>query len=1133
MMLIAACVYLCAKVTIITLLNEGFDKKSHKESMLSSIQLILEKVERYIRKYYLNRLIKGILLSFFLLLTGFLTVNLLEFVIWLPSGWRMVFFYSYIILFLYVAVFFVFLPVINLIQYRRKMTNSQAAKLIGKYFPEIGDRLLNTLQLNEIAAKTQDADLLLAAIEQRSKSLSFFSFELAVDLKSTLKLLPYAVGIAVFIIIVSLISPEFIGNSTKRIIHYNEQFSKPLPFHVEISIPALSVMQYEDFVLEVKVSGKEIPEKFYVSVRGSKNEMKRLSNNDFTYTFSKVTENISFSISSYGFVSEEYTLVVNPKPVLLSVETELIYPSYLNRSNEVLSNINYFSVPAGTEMIFTVFTRDSDGIVVKDDSIFSDLTSGTNKWKYSLRASKNKSIHFEAYNQYAKNSSGLDLLIEVVKDEYPLIQAEFEMERLNSQVFFSGNISDDYGFSLLTFNYKSSESVNNESWKQVVLPIEKNLNRQNFFYSFNTDSIVSSTQNALEVFFEVTDNDRVTGPKSKRTQEFKIEIVSSEILDSLKTDSENKLNQKFNELREKNEFLKKEFKEIQKNLLKKNELDWKDRKALENLQQQQKELLNQWEMIKIEQNNLNELSKTKQEEQDRLIEKQAKIEDLFEKVIPDELKEMMKEIEKLLEETDKDKMKEALEKLKENSGELEKILDRKLELLNRLQVEKNLNEVIDQLKQLSDQTMKLGDSLQKKNSSIKSEEIEKQQEKFNQLQKKLTETDSLNKKLEEPFEIQRNNELEKSVNENLNQSEKSLDQKDMKEAGENAKNAGQKMSEMAESLESGLASEMETQNAEDAEQLRKLLENILRISHDEEDLLHELQEMKQNNPEYKQLIHKQSRMQESFVIVEDSLLSLAKRQAAIQQFVFDEVVEVKQQFADFLGNLKERNTSRALENCQSGVMHLNNLALMISEALQDVEEEMNKESSMSGKGKPKPGKGKGQSMKSMRELQEALGKQMKQKGSEKSGKDSNSGMTSEEFAKMAAQQEMIRQQLQKYMNELNKEGQVGNNGMNKAIQEMEKMENELVNKRLSREMIERQNEIVSRLLESEKAERERELEERRESEEFKGKSKSNLQNEIPYNRNKPENKDVLIRFPVEMKPYYKSRSGNYLLNIKK
>ncbi|MFZ4462881.1 MAG: hypothetical protein ACOYN5_03500 [Bacteroidales bacterium] len=1101
--------------------------------MSSSVQLILEKVELYIRKYYLNRLIKGFLLSFFLLVTGFLTVNLLEYFIWLPSGWRMIFFYSYVILFLYVAVFFVFLPVANLIQYRRKMTNSHAAKLIGKYFPEIGDSLLNTLQLNEIAAKTKEAGLLLAAIEQRSKNLSFFRFELAVDLKSTLKLLPYAVGIVIFMIIIFLVSPDFMGNSTRRIIHYNEQFSKPLPFRIEISNPDLSVMQYEDFVLEVKVSGKEIPEKFYVSVRGSKNEMNRLSNGDFSYTFSKVTENILFSITSYEFVSEEFTLVVNPKPVLLSVETELIYPSYLDRSNELLSDINYFSVPVGTEMIFTVFTRDSDGIVVMDDSIVSDLKTGANKWKYAVRVNKNKSIHFEAYNLFLKNSAGLDLLIEVIKDEYPLIQAEFEKERLNSEVFFSGNISDDYGFNLLSFNFKTSESDNSESWKQIVLPIEKNLSRQNFFYSFNMDSLVNEAKSTLEVYFEVTDNDRVTGPKSKRTPEFKIEIESTESLDSLKTDSENKLDQKYDELMRKNELLKKEFNELQKNLLQKNELDWKDRKALENMQQQQKELLNQWEMIKSEQKNLDELSKLHQNEQDRLLEKQAKIEELFEKVIPEELKEMMKEIEKLLQETDKDKMKEALEKLKENSGELDKILDRKLELLNRLQVEKNLNEVIDQLKKLADQTKKMGDSIQKKNSQVSAEDIEKQKDKFNDLQKKLTETDSLNKKLEEPFEIQRNEDLEKSVNEDLNQSEKSLEQKDMKEAGENAKDAGKKMSEMAESLESGLASEMESQNAEDAEQLRKLLENILRTSHDEENLLHELQEIQQNNPEYKQLIQKQARLQESFIIVEDSLLSLAKRQPAIQQFVFDEVKEVQRQFFDFLGNLKERNTGQALENNQSSVMHLNNLALMISEALQDMEEEMNKESSMSGKGKPKPGKGKGESMKSMRELQEALGKQMKQKGGEKSGKDPNSGMTSEEFAKMAAQQEMIRQQLQNYMNELNKEGQTGNNGLNKAIQDMEKMENELVNKRLSREMIDRQNEIVSRLLESEKAERERELEERRESEEFKGNNKSNLQNEIPYNRNMPENKDVLIRFPVEMKPYYKSRSGNYLLNIKK
>jgi hypothetical protein len=458
-----------------------------------------------------------------------------------------------------------------------------------------------------------------------------------------------------------------------------------------------------------------------------------------------------------------------------------------------------------------------------------------------------------------------------------------------------------------------------------------------------------------------------------------------------------------------------------------------------------------------------------------------------------------------------------------------------LALLNQLKVEKDLTELIQQLKELAEATKKLGDSLQsgdkKKEESLN--EMEKNQKDFEKLSENLDSIQKQNRRLEQPFQISPTDEKENSINQKMKDSEQEMNDGDEKSAGEKQEDAGEEMEEMADQLAIEMEESMDEQQEEDAQQMRNLLENVLRASIEQEALLNRIRSIDDDDPGFNEIVVKQKGLKDGFMVVEDSLIALAKRQVAIQQFVFDELNTVKKQFGFSLKALNERSRESVLESNQFTIMGLNNLALMLSEALNEMEQDMGKQCSVGGKGKPKPGKGSGKSLKSMRQLQESLGKQMKEKGEQKGKSSSQGGMSSEEFAKMAAQQEAIRQQLQDYLNELKKEGNLGEGGLQNAIKEMEKIEEDLVNKRLNREMIERQQDILTRLLESEKAEKERDQEERRESNEFKGENLGNLGKKNTYKRLDKEQKDLLLRVPVELHPYYKNKANEYFMQINK
>jgi len=201
-----------------------------------------------------------------------------------------------------------------------------------------------------------------------------------------------------------------------------------------------------------------------------------------------------------------------------------------------------------------------------------------------------------------------------------------------------------------------------------------------------------------------------------------------------------------------------------------------------------------------------------------------------------------------------------------------------------------------------------------------------------------------------------------------------------------------------------------------------------------------------------------------------------------------------------------------------------------------MQESMGMPSNAQGKGK---GKGKkqskepGKSLQNMREMQEALGKQLKEAMKGNPGKGSKGGM-SEELARMAAQQEALRGQLKQMLDGLKSEGQTGDNGLNKVLEQMEKFEEGLVNKRLNQQMMDLQNDIVVRLLESEKAQKERDQEERRESEEYKEKNSGNLESIPEYKKMLENQQEQLKTQPIDLMPFYKRLVNEYFIrsNVK-
>ena len=78
-------------------------------------------------------------------------------------------------------------PLLKLLRLGAIISHEEASKIIGEHFPEIKDKLLNTLQLQgQLSVEGAGNDLLLASIERRTEELRPVPFVNAIDLKSNL-----------------------------------------------------------------------------------------------------------------------------------------------------------------------------------------------------------------------------------------------------------------------------------------------------------------------------------------------------------------------------------------------------------------------------------------------------------------------------------------------------------------------------------------------------------------------------------------------------------------------------------------------------------------------------------------------------------------------------------------------------------------------------------------------------------------------------------------------------------------------------------------------------------------------------------------------------------------------------------
>ncbi|MGV3586856.1 MAG: DUF4175 family protein [Adhaeribacter sp.] len=1136
----------------------------------SAMQAVLHQLQEFKKKFYLNLLIKGIIFSGGLILTFFLLYNLLEYFFYFPYYVRAFLFFSFLGLCLYAFLRWIFAPLAAFINLRRLLTDEQAARQVGNYYPDIKDRLLNTIQLQAV---TTNNDLIAASINQKSQQLAAYHFAESIRLTENRPLLKYVLVPMAIMLGIALVYPSLFVQGTERIIHYQRHYAPAAPFTFEIQNKNLQAFQEEDYTLNVKLAGKTIPSEVTLLYNGREQKLTQQKDGTYSFTFAKLQRPVNFQLAGGGFFSEEYRLNVLARPNLTNFSINVTYPAYLRKEAETIHNTGNVTVPEGSTLRWNFKATATEQLALNFDQPKQTLAAvqEADVFKVTKRISATQEYSINLRNKYSQNKEQMNFLISSIPDRHPDISVEnFRDTATYAYLVLGGSVSDDYGLTRLNLHYRVTNDNTKKStaYKAVPLNFDRNQLSQTYYHQWNLNNLSLQPGDRLEYFVQVWDNDGVHGSKSSRTRLFDFKVPTRADLEREAASNAKSIQSQLSKSVEKSQQLRQELQKADEKLKTKDNLNWQDKKQLENLLDKKKQLEQDVEAMKQLYEQLNKQQDRFDQKSPQLMEKAKQLQQLMNDLLDEETKKLYQELEKLLQQQQPNEreLQRLLEKMNNKENNLEKELERTLELFKQLQFETKLENTTKQLEELAKQEEKLAEKTEDKKADTKEEkqnqrkegseeqqkeskqeqkqskeerqeELKKEQEKikeqFEDIKKDMEELKELDKQMEQQHQMEQTEPQQEQIEQELNKSQEQLQKEQNKKASQSQKNAAQKMQEMAKQMQQKMSSAEMEQAQQNLDHLRDILENLITLSFDQEELMKSFRGVSQSDPRFITLGQQQLKLKDDAKIIEDSLLSLAKKVFQIQSFVTREVGAMNDNIAQSLGQIKERNVGKITGYQQLTMTSINNLALMLNDALKQMQQQMAMAMAKPGqgkgkqKGKPQPG--------NMGDMQDALNQKIQelQKGN-KSGK-----ALSEELAKLAAEQQMLRnalrelekQQQQGGKQDGDKPGDGGN--MDNLRKMMEQTETDLVNKRLTEQTIMRQREILTPLLEAEKSARERDLDDKREAQTASEKTRTMPPSFEKYLKTKQKQTELLKTVSPALSPYYKQEVNEYFQKMGK
>lgn len=795
-----------------------------------------------------------------------------------------------------------------------------------------------------------------------------------------------------------------------------------------------------------------------------------------SYSFNALEYSLEYYVQNEVAKSATYKVTCLDEPFVKNWEVHYKYPAYTGLGS-ALDTLSYGNIEAfkNSEVILSINTN----IPVKEAVMrFADGTAqamqrlGDTEYSTKLVITAAKTWYLELVDALGRKSSPEEKTISLIPDQPPEVRILFPGEdvvldqNLLLPLIISAN--DDFGLRNLTLHWQVNSNPAQSAFLQTLISSKL----YTMDYSFDLHPMGLLPGDYITYWAEVFDNspDHQNAVSARYKARFpSIEEIYKEIerQESLKT---GELQSALEESRQ----LQKDFEQKRRELMKDNDLQWEDKKQLENIINDQQKLSDQVDKVADDFQDLINKMQMNDTVSAETMQKMQKIQELMQEISNEDLRKALEKFGDALQKLDPEAIRKAMENFKFSMEDFSKKIDQTLQLLESIKKEQAMEKAL----QISQEMEKMQSALQDKTGDSKQDKDKLAQEqknisdKFENLQQELEKTDKLldpakdkqiKQEMQDLMQQMKDSKMQQQMQQSesqLKQNQRSASSQTQSEILKKMRQFTQRLGEMKQSMGGGSQQEV-------VQAMQNAIRELLIFSKKHEELRSRLGS--DPYPIVADLIAQYEGVQ----VVLNRLFSIPQVSMFTPPKFFIDLNDTNKAYRDVFSTVNEMQYGfipRQLEQIQKG------LNLMIYDLMQA----LNNPSAGSGGGSGMQSlmqtlEQMGQQQMAMNMLAEQLMLQMQQQGG---GMDA---AMQQQIQRLASDQQRLADNLKRALQN-NPEAQKQGNAIKQIVDEAEAISRQLKNNQLSQDLLDRQENIVSRLLDAQRSINKREFSEKRKGE---------------------------------------------------
>jgi len=507
------------------------------------------------------------------------------------------------------------------------------------------------------------------------------------------------------------------------------------------------------------------------------------------------------------------------------------------------------------------------------------------------------------------------------------------------QVLLGIEAQDDFGLGEVELVYR----VNDGDESRIIL--SKGGSRElAVVYAWDLNGVDLLPEDLIHYFFEVSDNDQVSGAKKGRSRDFAFRYPSLyELMTELSQTQSDEI-EALEELAAGDEDTAEFIEEIRRDLLKKEELTWQQHKELEaTIEQQQQRAAAVSEVAQ-------QMEKTMQAMQENglasseVLDKLEQIRELMQAVTSPQLQQALRSLQEAMDSAEPQEMAKALADFAADHEAFQQQLDRTLALLRQVAVEQRLEAAVEQAKDLLSRQQRIDEEMKKPpeqaNTNLQRQEagLSEDAQTLQQQLSKLAEDarpygEETANALEDEAQSMLENRLSGRMKELAAQLRSPQQQAEAKQLGENLE---EELGILAAGLEQIQQEFTAAQKQDLLRALKEATESLVELSVGQEDLCDRTKQQKRSAAALAQLADEQFALLNGTGLLIDQLAEIGQKTVNLNLGLSTTLGHGLKNMQEAIASLSDGNAARSTPRQQDALENMNEAAMLLRESADSI-----------------------------------------------------------------------------------------------------------------------------------------------------------------------------------------------------